>query len=329
MPTCPNCLRLARIWIKRSSANGIRFFKTAKEEVNKVNELRIGFVGFGEAGYHLGKGLHSVGVTRLSAYDINTHTPGLGERIRQRADETEVKLLESSERLAGESDLLISVVTASSAAEAAAQTAPFLEARHYYADLNSVSPETKRAIEQTIAAAGARFVEAAVMAPVPPYGHQVPMLLGGPHAASFAGLLSPLGMHFEVISDQVGAAVAVKMCRSLIVKGLEALLFECVLGAMHYGADERVFASLEKSYPGMNWSHLAGYAISRVIEHGERRARELEEVAATLRAAGIEPIMAEAIVRRQDWGAQLNLKEHFGGKVPENYRAIVEAIAQA
>src|SRR5262249_4945472 len=161
-------------------------------------------------------------------------------------------------------------------------------------DLNSVSPETKRDIEQTISASGARFVEVAVMAPVPPYGHKVPMLLGGANAQAFAELLSPVGMRFEVISDQVGAAVAVKMCRSIIVKGLEALLFECVLGATQYGADERVFASLNETLPGMNWSKLASYMIGRVVEHGERRAREMEEVAETLRAAGIEPIMAEA-----------------------------------
>lgn len=291
------------------------------------NQLKIGFVGFGEAGYNLAKGLRGEGVAQLFAYDINTQAPKLGERIRHRAGEASVRLLDSSESLARESDILLSVVTASSAAEAATQTAPFLQPHHFYADLNSVSPETKCAIAQIITEAGARFVEAAVMAPVPPYGHKVPMLLGGPNARSFAELLSPAGMRFEVISDQVGAAVAVKMCRSIIVKGLEALLFECVLGATHYGADERVFASLDESFPGMNWSKLAGYMISRVVEHGERRARELEEVAATLRAAGIEPLMAEAIVQRQDWGAQLNLKEHFGGKVPEDYRTIAQAIA--
>src|SRR5262249_9565561 len=163
----------------------------------------------------------------LFAYDINLRAPGLGERIMQRAAETDVNLLESSERLTNETDILLSVVTASSAVEAAAQTAPHLQARHYYADLNSVSPDTKRGIAAIIAAAGAHFVEAAVMAPVSPYEHKVPMLLGGEHAACFADLLSPLGMRFEVVSDQVGAAVAVKMCRSVVVKGLEALLFEC------------------------------------------------------------------------------------------------------
>jgi 3-hydroxyisobutyrate dehydrogenase-like beta-hydroxyacid dehydrogenase len=292
-------------------------------------ELKIGFIGFGEAGYYLARGLHGAGLTQLFAYDINTHTKKLGERIQGRAAEANVRLLDSSESLTRQTDILLSVVTAGSASEAAAQTAPFLQPRHYYADLNSVSPETKRAIEQTIAAAGARFVEAAVMAPVPPSGHKVPMLLGGAHARSFADLLSPSGMRLEVISDRVGEAVAVKMCRSIIVKGLEALLFECVLCAKHYGADERVFASLAETFPGMNWGKLAGYMMSRVIEHGERRAREMEEVAATLRAAGIEPFMAEAIALRQDWGAQLNLKEFFGGKVPEDYQTIVRAIVRA
>jgi 3-hydroxyisobutyrate dehydrogenase-like beta-hydroxyacid dehydrogenase len=295
---------------------------------SKCDDLKIGFIGFGEAGYNLAKGLRGEGVPRMSAYDINAGAPQLGDRIRQRAADAGVALVESSEALAADCDILLSVVTASSASEAAGQTAPYLKARHFYADLNSVSPETKRSIEQTVAAAGARFVEAAVMAPVPPHGHRVPMLLGGAAARDFAELLAPAGMRFDVVSEKVGAAVAVKMCRSIIVKGLEALLFECVLGATHYGADQRVFASLDESYPGMDWATLAGYAIGRVAEHGERRARELEEVAGTLRAAGIEPMMSEAIARRQDWGARLNLKEHFGGEVPEDYRAIARAIAE-
>jgi Domain of unknown function (DUF1932) len=105
------------------------------------------------------------------------------------------------------------------------------------------------------------------------------------------------------------------------------LLLECVLGAVPYGADERVFATLDETMPGMNWKKLASYMVGRVVEHGERRARELEEVAATLRAVGVEPIMAEATVRRQDWCAKLDLLPEFGGQAPEDYRAVVQAIA--
>jgi 3-hydroxyisobutyrate dehydrogenase len=291
------------------------------------NEPSVGFIGFGEAGFHIARGLGGAGASRISAYDINTRTPGLGEKIWRRARESEVALVESNAELARASDILLSTVTANRAREAAEQTAPFLEARHIYADLNSVSPALKQSIGEIVESRGARFVEAAIMSPVPPHGHRVPMFLGGASAQSFVELLAPFGMKLEIISDQIGAASATKMCRSIIIKGLEALLLECVLGAAPYGAAERVFATLEETMPGLNWPKLASYMISRAVEHGERRAREMEEVAATLRAIGVEPIMAEATVKRQDWLAKLDLLSQFGGRAPEDYHAVVQAIA--
>jgi hypothetical protein len=291
-----------------------------------INGSAIGFIGFGEAGFNIGNGLREAGVSRIFAYDINTHTTGLGEKIRQRADASNTRLLDSSRSLANSCDILLSTVTAAAAVEAAEQMAPFLEARHLYTDLNSVSPAIKRAIDAIVTSRSARFVEAAIMSPVPQHGHRVPVSLGGAHAQALVDLLAPYGMRFEVISDQVGAASAVKMCRSILVKGLEALLFECALAASRYGADERVFSSLDETFPGMNWGKLAGYTMSRVIEHGERRAREMDEVAETLRAVGVEPMMAEAASRRQEWGGRLNLLDQFGGKAPEDYREIVRAI---
>lgn len=292
------------------------------------NELKIGFVGFGEAGFHLAKGLRGAGVNHIYAYDIHTHTPGRGEKIQQRASESEITLLESNEQLAGAANVLLSTVTANKAREAAEQNAACLTSEHIYADLNSISPALKQTIGQLIESRGAHFVEIAIMSPVPPHGHRVPMFLGGPNAKALADLLTPLGMKLEVISEQIGAASATKMCRSVIIKGMEALFFECMLGAVPYGADERVFATLAETMPGLDWQKLASYMIGRVLEHGERRARELEEVAATLRAIGVEPMMTEAIIKRQDWGASLNLLSEFGGKPPNDYRAVVEAINQ-
>ena len=177
-----------------------------------------------------------------------------------------------------------------------------------------------------IDATGARFVEVAVMSAVPPHGHKVPMLTGGPAAAEFAALLTPYGMKIEVGSAQVGSAAATKMCRSVMIKGIEALLTECVLGATRYGADERVFSSLGESLPGIDWAKLATYMVGRVVMHGERRAREMEEVAETLRSAGVDPIMAEATVRRMDWSAEMNLKSRFGGKDPTSYQEFAEVV---
>jgi 3-hydroxyisobutyrate dehydrogenase-like beta-hydroxyacid dehydrogenase len=295
--------------------------------VTLKRELKVGFVGFGEAGFHLARGLRSAGLEQISAYDINTHTPRLGERIRGRAAESEVALVDSNAELAGACEVMLSTVTANRAQEAAEQNAQYLDAHHLYADLNSVSPALKQTIRSIVEARGAHFVEIAIMSPVPTHGHRVPMYLGGEHAQSFVDRFADYGMNLEVISEQIGAASATKMCRSIIVKGLEALLLECVLGAVPYGADDRVFATLDETMPGVNWKKLASYMVGRVVEHGERRARELEEVAATLRAIGVEPIMTEATVKRQDWCAKLDLLSDFGGSAPDDYRAVVEAIA--
>jgi 3-hydroxyisobutyrate dehydrogenase-like beta-hydroxyacid dehydrogenase len=286
----------------------------------------IGFIGFGEAGYNIARGLRGAGVARIFAYDINTQTPNLGERIQQRASESETRLLDSSEALAQSSDILLSTVTADAAIAAAEQTAPYLAGRHLYADFNSVSPTLKQSIAQIVTAHGAHFIEGAILSAVKPQGHRVPILLGGSDAPALVKVLAPYGMRFEVISDQIGTAAAVKMCRSIIVKGLEALLFECVLGATKYGADQRVLDSLAESIPGIDWSKLADYMIGRVLEHGKRRAREMEEVAETLRAIGVEPIMAEATARRQEWGARLNLLD-CSGKTPESYLDMLKAFA--
>jgi 3-hydroxyisobutyrate dehydrogenase-like beta-hydroxyacid dehydrogenase len=291
-----------------------------------VNASRIGFIGFGEAGFTIGNGLKSAGVERILAYDIASDSSDRGPLIRQRAQQAGVSLVSDSAQLAAACDLLFSTVTSSSALEAARQTMPFLEARHTYADLNSVSPALKREIGSAIAATGAAFVEAAVMAPVQPYGHRVPMLIGGPAARPFVEAMTPLGMRLEALDGPVGKAAAVKMCRSIVVKGIEALLAECVLGACQYDADEQVFASLQETWPGIEWKALADYTMGRVVVHGERRAREMEEVAETLRAIGVEPMMAEATARRQDWSAQLDLKSRFGPDGPATYREVLAVL---
>jgi 3-hydroxyisobutyrate dehydrogenase-like beta-hydroxyacid dehydrogenase len=284
---------------------------------------KIGFVGFGEAGYHIAKGLRGAGLARTFAYDIDT-----AERVRVRARETQTELMQSNAALAEACDVILCAVTADQALKAAEQTAPFLGSRHFYCDVNSVSPQMKQAIGRTVSRGGSRFVEAAMMAPVPPHGHKVPMLLGGAASPEFVEMMAPFGMRMDVVStDQIGRAAAVKMFRSVVYKGLEALMLECVMGASRYGAEPRVFASLNESFPGVDFQKLADYMIGRVVVHGERRAREMEEVAATLRELGIEPMMAEATVRRMDWAADLGLKARFGGEFPKTYKEVLEAIA--
>jgi len=287
-----------------------------------MTQPSIGFIGFGEAGFHIAKGLRSAGMSQIFAFDIDSTSP----LIQQRARETQTSLLSSSAELTATADILFSAVTATSALDAARQAAPHLQTHHLYVDINSISPNLKQQIDGLIRASGAGFVEAAVMAPVPSYGHRVPMLLGGASASKLANALSPFGMRFDIVSESVGMAVAVKMCRSIVVKGLEALLFECVMGASKYGAEDRVFASLRESFPGMDWEKLTNYVVGRVVVHGQRRAREMEEVAETLRSSGVEPIMAEATARFQDWSARMDFKSQFGPDGPSGYREVLKII---
>ncbi|HKB11723.1 MAG TPA: DUF1932 domain-containing protein [Vicinamibacterales bacterium] len=287
-----------------------------------------GFIGFGEAGSTIAGGLRTAGVEAIVAFDIAADHPRLGPAIQERARRTGVRLVPSPPALAEASEIIFSTVTSSSALEAAKAHAPFLTPRHLYADLNSVSPALKQDLDRVVSAAGARFVEVAVMAPVLPYGHRVPMLAGGPLAALFAEQVTPFGMRCDVLPGKVGTAAAVKMCRSIVVKGLEALMCECVLGASRYDASAQVFASLNESFPGIEWQKLADYMVGRVVVHGERRAREMEEVAETLRAIDVEPIMAEATARRQQWSAELDLRSHFAAAGPKTAAEVVEVIAR-
>jgi len=289
---------------------------------------RLGFVGFGEAAFHLAKGLREAGVKRTVAFDIHMHTPGRGEKIQERARETGTGLVEFPAALPAAADVIISGVTADQAVDAAKQAAPYLTSRHIYADLNSVSPRTKQQVAEIITHSGAKFVEIAVMGPIPPQLHKTPMLIGGAAASEFQKMFGPLGMRMDVVStDQIGRAAAVKMFRSVIYKGLEALIFECVLGASRYEAEDRVFASLAESFPGVDWKKLADYMVGRVVVHGERRAREMDEVARTLEELGIEPMMTAATARRMDWAADLNLRDKFGGEFPKTYQEVLEAIS--
>ena len=286
----------------------------------------IGFVGFGEAGFHLARGLRRVGAPALVAFDIKAYHVARGERIRARAAETGTHLVESPRMLAQEARVILSVVTAASALEAAESLAADLAADHLYVDLNSVSPATKAQIAAVVGDGAGRFVEGSIMAPVSGADHRVPILLNGPAAPAVVNALSPYDMRLDVMSGAIGAAAAVKMCRSIVIKGLEALLLECTLAAREYGAADRVYDSLAETYPGIDWRKTASYMIGRVLEHGERRAREMEEVVKTLGTAGVEPLMAEATARVQDWEAAMRRDGRLNGPRPDTVERLLSLL---
>lgn len=261
---------------------------------------RIALVGFGEVGTIFGCDLARQGVA-MSTYDILLDDAAARPAMLERARGAGVAPRDTLGDALDGADLVISAVTATAARDVARDAARWLRPGQVFLDINSVSPETKRGNARLVAASGADYVEAAVMAPVPPQRLAVPMLLGGERAGALAAALRALGMNATAVAEEIGTASAIKMCRSIMIKGIEALTVECLFAARRFGAEDAVLASLDKTFPHMGWAaELPDYLVSRVAEHGRRRAAEMREVALTLQDVGVPPIMAGATAQRQD-----------------------------
>ena len=265
----------------------------------------IGLVGYGEVGKILTAALVGREVAWVGAWDVLFADPASAAPLKANAATAGVDAVASMAALTARADVIISAVTASQAWSVADEAARTIRRGAWFMDLNSCSPGTKQRSSQRIDAAGGRYVESAVMTTVPQYGIRVPMLLGGREAAALKALLEPLGFSMEVEADRVGVASAIKMCRSVMIKGLESLLVESLTSARAYGVEDRVLASLRETFPELDWEKVASYMVSRTALHGKRRAEEMREVAVTVREIGLEPWMAAATAERQDWMAKM------------------------
>lgn len=263
-------------------------------------ERRIAFIGFGEAARAFVASLRPVAPLSVVAYDIKVHGSEAGA-LRAAAAGLGVRLTASaSEAIAG-AEAVFSAVTAGSAAEALRPAYDGPVHPHVLIDINSVSAGVKRANAARVRAAGAAYLDMAVMAPVHPAGHRTPVLVAGDEGAALP-LLSALDFRFEALGPEVGVAASVKMVRSLFVKGLEAITVQALAAAAAAGCEARVFDSLVRSYPGLDLPRFAPYQVERVATHGRRRAEELREVAVSMAELGFAPgaALAQAIAQVQD-----------------------------
>jgi 3-hydroxyisobutyrate dehydrogenase len=289
--------------------------------------IDIALVGYGEVGRIFGRALAKAGSVR--AYDVLVDDGSWAERARARASEDGVVLAASTKAAVANAGLVVSAVTAEVAAQAAQQIAAALHGGAFVLDVNSASPATKAACADVIADAGGCYVEAAVMSSVPPHGIRVPMLIGGPHAHAIAKLLDALGFAASVGATTYGVVSAIKLCRSVVVKGMEALAVESLLAARRYGVEREVLASLAETFPGLDWQTQASWFWRRVVQHGRRRAEEMREAAATVRDGGIVPRMATATAETQAWMAALAGEATFADAPLDDWRALADRIPRS
>ena len=289
------------------------------------NKPRLCFIGFGEAGQAIAAGLREAGVETIAAWDI-LFPDADGAKLRSAGTAMGARLATSAADAVANSDIIVAAVTAASSLEAARSVAPHIAGNPYYLDINSVSPgrkqETARLLEGS-----ARYVDVAILAPIHPKRHKTPLLLAGEHAKSVLPLLiDELEMQGAIASGEVGAAAALKMIRSVMIKGIEALTAECFMAAERAGITDEVAASLQNNYPALDWPKVIAYNLERMASHGIRRADEMEQSAATLSELGIEPLMTNGTVARQRQLGTLGREEPLRGAKQLGSAAMLAAL---
>jgi 3-hydroxyisobutyrate dehydrogenase-like beta-hydroxyacid dehydrogenase len=259
----------------------------------------IAFIGFGELGQRFARDLHVRPDVALTAYDIATADTPQAARLKLGARDYRVQLHATAAGACRDADVVFSAVTANRTEEVAEGAAKFLKPGQYFVDVNSSAPTTKRRAAMAVEAANAHYVEGAVMGPVLGPGIKVEILAGGPAAAQASDLLNALGMNLTPVSTEYGKASAIKLCRSIVIKGIEALMVDCAHATRQWGVENEVYRSLARTFPATNWATLAEDMTERVATHGVRRAAEMREAAEMLTDLGLNAELARAVADAQ------------------------------
>lgn len=289
-------------------------------------QIRLGLIGFGEVGSTLGQGLRDEGLTAIAAYDKFAFDGPFCDLIQSRAARAGVVLVESPGELAAESDIVLGVTPGSASVASAQAFAPCMTPSQMFVDLASATPKVKQAVGAALKASGVALADASIMGTPHVDGHRLPILASGPAAAEFRNALLPWGLKVECVAGELGAASGIKIMRSVIAKGLEGLLVECMLGARRYGIDQQVLTSFGRFMASRPFEEMANFLLVTDVIHAERRAQEARMSAEALEEAGVDPIMTRATVQRLEWVVGLATKDHFKGQVPAHYAEAMEAI---
>ena len=269
----------------------------------KREKMKITLIGYGEVGQIFARELLSGGASSVSTFDILFADTQRSEKHRATAAKDNVRICMSASEAAESADVIISAVTADKVKEVATEAASWLKPGQYFLDVNSAAPNTKSEAAQIVEPTGAYYVEGAVMAPVPGPGIKVQILGGGPKAEELAPKLNALGMNIQPVAQEYGRASAMKLCRSIMIKGIEALIVDCAKAAKEWNVEKEVFGSLDASYPSIDWRKLSVDMAGRVRQHGVRRGSEMREAAAMVADLGMMNELELAVADAQTRGA--------------------------
>lgn len=272
--------------------------------------IQLSLIGYGEAGRTFARAANWRADAR--AFDIRP--------LKTLYEEDGITPCDDLEEAVRSSEIVLSLVTADQSLNVANHVAQSIEEGCLFFDMNSVAPQTKLAAEMTISRQGGKYVDVAILAPVSPAQLAVPLAVSGPVAADAASQLTALGFaNVRVVGNEVGQAATIKMLRSVMYKGMEALTAECLMACERAGLTQDVI----DSFGAGDWSEQADYRLDRMLIHGERRSAEMREAAKTLEGLGIVPEMTRGTIAYQK---QIGAKGK--GRAPAGLGAKLKVIGQ-
>lgn len=293
----------------------------------QVDQVRLGIVGYGEIGSTWGAGLRGNGLGDVASYDKHAFDGPYAALIQSRAESAGVTLVRSAAELAGRCDVILGATPGSASLESAEAFAPALGAGQVFVDVASATPAVKRQVAQILARTGARVGDASIMG-TPKDGLGMPLIASGEPAAALADLLNPWGMNITSVGPELGTASGMKIMRSVLIKGIEALLYEMILGSRRYGVEEAVVVSAVRNL-SIPFDVTIDRMLSGGVIHAARRAEEMRMAAEALSDAGVDPVMTRSTAERLQWVADMELKKRLNGIVPAGYREAIAAIEAA
>lgn len=288
----------------------------------------IGFIGFGEAAFHICNGLHTESDIEINAFDVMSNSENFGPTIHKRAEDAKVTLCSSLKELLDKCDIVFCATSAKYALSIASEAAENVRKETIYADMNSASPKVKKEIAEVMAKAGAKFVDAAVMELVPPYRHKVPIAASGTGAAEFTESLNPYGMKITYINDQAGSSSSMKMFRSIFMKGFTSLLLETLVASYKMGVEKEIMASITNTLTKGTVEELVNLLVNRTAVGAERRVSEMGDVIETLTELGLDSTASKATKAKLQSLVDMDLRGYFNNKAPESYTQVLKAILE-
>lgn len=280
--------------------------------------MNIGFLGFGEAAYNISMGLGTgkTDTIRISAFDVMQDDPARGPGIRLRAEEAGVKLLMKAGDVARGADVLFSAIPSSFARSVCEEVLEYVREGQIYADVSASTPATKQEIWALLEPKGVLFVDAAMLGSLPQDKHRVPITASGNGAAAFYEMMTPLGMRITLAGETAGAASAIKLMRSVFMKGIASCMYEMLLGAESYNVSSEVIASISRSMDGIPFAEHLDRLVAGTAIHAARRAAELKGSEKMLAECGLDAVISSAARRKHEQIAEYDFSKIFENKKP-------------